>query len=63
MGQDSSAQISSYRSSPPTTARFMVQLMYVMYVNSRYYCNEGPVGAIVLLLAAVSPDVAYTHIC
>ena len=32
MGQDSSAQISSYWPSP-TTARFMVQLMYMMYVT------------------------------
>ena len=31
--------------------------------HSRYYCDEGPVGAIALSLAAVSPDVAYTHIC
>ena len=31
--------------------------------HSRYYCDKGPVGAIVLSLATVSPDVAYTHIC
>ena len=31
--------------------------------HSRYYCDKGPVGAIALSLATISPDVAYTHIC
>ena len=31
--------------------------------HSRYYCDEDPVGAIVLSLVAVSLDVAYTHVC
>ena len=29
--------------------------------HSMYYCDEGPVGAIVLSLAAVSLDVAYMY--
>ena len=31
--------------------------------HSRYYCDEGPVGAIALSLATVSLDVVYTHVC
>ena len=31
--------------------------------HSRYYCKEGPIGAIALSLAAISLDVVYTHIC
>ena len=31
--------------------------------HSRYYCDEGPVGAIALSLVAVSLDAAYTYVC
>ena len=29
----------------------------------RYYCDEGPIGAIALSLTAVSLDVVYTQVC
>ena len=60
MGQDSSAQISSYQYSP-STMHGAIDVHDVHH--SRYYCDEGPVGTIALSLAAISLDIAYTHVC